>query len=724
MPKPGHHFVDVRARIGKAIFPGVHGFPSPALAQQFQTREPVALAKFFVVVEMNTKLSEINLEVLAIDGSWSQFQNYRYEIDPVASLAEVETPTGSLRWHEYGRALRWLLRASLSRPAESLSKLADDLDQQLPYPRDQRQPHLPFHGFLEESATITENRFGRIHIHGYLFHESQPIKRVLGTYDLQAWQEIAFDHPSEDVATQFPQFSASAQCGLFGVLDAPAQLPNPTSLRIYAELADGSLHLCSVRRSLLYDAETEKTPYPKWSPLLFYRTVRALRSRLRKRGVVLENPPEIKNEIRRVRNEYHQQAVDRKKCASLPFPAAPVNTSPGPLGSVLLFTHNLDIEGAPLLFWEYAQNLSKHLGTHLTIISIQDGPLRERYTEIGAQIKIVDIDELSNANTDSEWNDALGKLSQVCDLNSADLVVANTMSCYWAIHLAQLARLPSLFYIHESTTPRTFLETILRRGILSKIEESFRLATRVSFNTKHTSHYYEPFTNRQNYWLNPGWIDLHAIDEHRRLHSKSDLRSAHGLADDKRLIVNLGTLCERKGQHIFARSVDLLWRKNPTLASQCEFWMVGGRDSSYDASIVDLLQKLGRPNLRIIPETKQAYDYLGAADLFVCSSYEESFPRVVLEAMAMEVPIISTHVHGIQEMVRQGKEARLVPPGHSSFLAAEMMEALHNPEPAKDTTQRARSRVEAHYDASKLLPMQTGIAYEVIMEHRALTDSV
>ena len=719
MPKPRHHIVDVRARVGDNVFFGVHGFPNSELAQHFQTRGPVALAEFFIVVELIPDHSKIVLEALEIHGTWSHFYSYPYEIDTQMEIAEVETPTGSLRWHEFGRALRWLLRARSSRSTESLRNLADDLVQQLPYPRDQRQPHLPFHGYLEESAAIANNRFGQTPIHGYLFHETQAIKRVLGTYDLQAWQEIDFKQSSPDVAALFPQFPSAEKCGLFGVLDTPAQLPNPAALRIYAELADGSYHLCCVRRSFLYDAESEKTLFPKWSPFTFLRTVWALKSCLKRKGVVLENLAEIKEETQKVRSEYKQQTCVRNTPHPLVIPDAPVNRSPGKLCSVLLFTHNLGIEGAPLLFWEYACSLAKDPDTHLTLISTEDGPLRERYEQIGAQIKIVNIDRLCDARNESEWDDALQILSQQCNLSEANLIIANTISCYWGVHLANQAKKASLFYIHESTPPNVFLATVLKRGSLAKIEQAFRLATRVSFNTQYTSRYYEHLTNRENYWHNPGWIDLRAIDKHREQHSKSALRSNLSLTDDKHLIVNLGTLCDRKGQHIFARAVDLLWRQNPILAAQCEFLMIGGRNSTYDAAMTDLLDKLGHSNLRIIPATDQPYDHLGAADLFVCTSYEESFPRVVLEAMAMETPIISTNVHGIQEMVRDGKEARLVPPGDSSLLAEAMLESLENLGTSISTTQRARARVEENYDSFKLLPIQRGIAFEVLKEHEA-----
>ena len=52
MPRPGGHLVDVRARLGDRIFPGILGWPRADLAAHFQTGRPVALAEFKIVVEL------------------------------------------------------------------------------------------------------------------------------------------------------------------------------------------------------------------------------------------------------------------------------------------------------------------------------------------------------------------------------------------------------------------------------------------------------------------------------------------------------------------------------------------------------------------------------------------------------------------------------------------------------------------------------------------------
>jgi glycosyltransferase involved in cell wall biosynthesis len=248
---------------------------------------------------------------------------------------------------------------------------------------------------------------------------------------------------------------------------------------------------------------------------------------------------------------------------------------------------------------------------------------------------------------------------------------------------------------------------------LPVVKETFGIASHVSFLTDATRRYYRPDLIRANHSINPGWIDLGKVNQFCVKNPRVELRKKLGLSPETKLIINVGTVCNRKGQHIFVRAVDLLWRRAPELAGRCAFWMIGGRDSAYDAAINDLLVQLDRDNLRVVREVSEPYTYYAAADLFVCSSYEESFPRVVLEAMAFELPIVSSDVHGIPEMTRPDRDALLVPAGDSAALADAMFKALSNGDLAKSLALSARQRVAEKYDATTLLPHHFNLASAV-----------
>ena len=81
-------------------------------------------------------------------------------------------------------------------------------------------------------------------------------------------------------------------------------------------------------------------------------------------------------------------------------------------------------------------------------------------------------------------------------------------------------------------------------------------------------------------------------------------------------------------------------------------------------------------------------------DLFVQSSEYEGTPNAVLEAMALETPIVATDVGGSSELAFSGVHASIVPPRDVTALATAIDEALSNPEQARQRATAARSRVE------------------------------
>lgn len=701
--KPGFFLTDLRVRIGARIFPALYGHPRRDLADYFKAREPWLLAGYEINVSLAAGENRLEFEACEISGQWLKVGTVVLTGAPGA----LPPPplTGTVGAHEFARALRLVLQEAAHQPVGEAAARVAGL---LPLPHITRYPSIPFHGHLHHPPMLQRTEFGRVIVEGWLFHETEKIRRIAATVDLQAWQILEQDGAFPYVAGLFPQFAHAAACRFHGAIDVPAQLPQPLSVRVYAELADGSWHLCHAERSHLYGDEQLKAPYAEFGALTFAQGARALRAACRARGFVLPLDKWFVSALREVWREYRIRAPRPARTA----PAAPaaVATVSTPLPrNVVLITHNLNFEGAPLFLLEYAGWLANH-GVKLAVVSAGEGPLRGRFEALGARVDLVDIAPLLKAGDARALRLAIRDLSRGVRLAEADLVVANTLSVYWGIHLARLAGKPSLFYIHESTTPDIFYFGFMAPATLPVVKEAFAAATHVSFLTEATRRYYRPQLVRPNHGIHPGWIDLAGIDRFRQENPREKLREKLGLVSGTRLVVNVGTVCNRKGQHIFVRAVDLLWRRRPDLAAPCEFLMVGGRDSAYDRAIADLVGQLNRNNLRVVRETPAPQDYYGAADLFVCSSYEESFPRVLLEAMAFGVPIVSTEVHGIPEMTRDGKEAVLVNAGDSAALADAMGRVLADETLARSLALNARTRVMENYDAALLLPRHGQLA--------------
>lgn len=90
------------------------------------------------------------------------------------------------------------------------------------------------------------------------------------------------------------------------------------------------------------------------------------------------------------------------------------------------------------------------------------------------------------------------------------------------------------------------------------------------------------------------------------------------------------------------------------------------------------------------PDVRPVYDML---DVYVLSSTREGLPNTVLEAMAMEVPIVSTDVDGVAEAVCGGTEAILVPARNARLLADGVSRVLDDPQLASHLCRTARDKV-------------------------------
>ena len=93
-------------------------------------------------------------------------------------------------------------------------------------------------------------------------------------------------------------------------------------------------------------------------------------------------------------------------------------------------------------------------------------------------------------------------------------------------------------------------------------------------------------------------------------------------------------------------------------------------------------------------------DELNAARAMVLPSFAEGLPVVIMEALALRRPVISTYVAGIPELVEPGVCGWLVPAGDVDHLAAAMRQALQaTPEELERLGAAGRARVIERHDA-------------------------
>jgi glycosyltransferase involved in cell wall biosynthesis len=141
-------------------------------------------------------------------------------------------------------------------------------------------------------------------------------------------------------------------------------------------------------------------------------------------------------------------------------------------------------------------------------------------------------------------------------------------------------------------------------------------------------------------------------------------------------LVCVGRLCEQKGQLLLVEAVARLAARGVAV----ELVLAGDGEMRADVE-----QAVARHRLQ---QAVRITGWIGgdgvreeilAARALVLPSFAEGLPVVIMEALALRRPVISTYVAGIPELVRDGVEGWLVPAGDVEALAQAMGRLLSAP---------------------------------------------
>jgi len=134
-------------------------------------------------------------------------------------------------------------------------------------------------------------------------------------------------------------------------------------------------------------------------------------------------------------------------------------------------------------------------------------------------------------------------------------------------------------------------------------------------------------------------------------------------------LINIGRLTEQKDQENLIKSVYLLKRKYYRENNlPFKVFIVG--EGKLKKTLIELVKNLKlEKNIEFLGARTDIPYLLSNSDIFVLSSKWEGFPLVILEAMASKLPIISTDVGSIGEIIENGKEGILIPKESPEKLA-------------------------------------------------------
>ncbi|MDH4140617.1 MAG: glycosyltransferase family 4 protein, partial [Coriobacteriia bacterium] len=188
--------------------------------------------------------------------------------------------------------------------------------------------------------------------------------------------------------------------------------------------------------------------------------------------------------------------------------------------------------------------------------------------------------------------------------------------------------------------------------------------------------------------------------------------------DPHPLVLYLGWIAEYKGVRDLAEAMPLVREALPDA-------VLALAGPEIDMTAEDAVASLSPDAYRILGtlDTEEVCAWLHAADVLVLPSrVREGQPRVLLEAMAADTPIVATNVGGVGELLEGGRLGKLVAPGNPAALAAAIVDTLKD-SPATTTRLTAAAEAVRAYDSRSVAAVVATAYRDAIATHHPTTKA-
>ena len=180
--------------------------------------------------------------------------------------------------------------------------------------------------------------------------------------------------------------------------------------------------------------------------------------------------------------------------------------------------------------------------------------------------------------------------------------------------------------------------------------------------------------------------------------SSHEVRARYGISGESVVMGFVGRLVRDKGVVELAGAWTLLRDEFPAL----EWLLVGDAEPHNPLPPHVLAQLLGDPRIHWTGWLDELPEIYGAMNLLVLPSYREGFPVVALEAAAMGLPVVTTHVPGCVDAVEDGVTGLLVAPRDPRALAEAIRNYLRHPERRIRDGQAGRQRALRDFQPTQI----------------------
>jgi glycosyltransferase involved in cell wall biosynthesis len=176
---------------------------------------------------------------------------------------------------------------------------------------------------------------------------------------------------------------------------------------------------------------------------------------------------------------------------------------------------------------------------------------------------------------------------------------------------------------------------------------------------------------------------------------RAEVRGELGLHSGDELLITVARLAPQK-------ALDVLLRAVARLPSSVHLVIVGS--GPLDAQLKALASEVGiDQRVRFLGYRSEPQDYVAAAGVFCLTSVWEACSLAAQEAIALGVPVVSTSVGGMPELIEDGVSGRLVAPGDDRAFAAAVADVLAAPADARRMALNAEAHRTLNFSRDRML---------------------
>jgi glycosyltransferase involved in cell wall biosynthesis len=332
------------------------------------------------------------------------------------------------------------------------------------------------------------------------------------------------------------------------------------------------------------------------------------------------------------------------------------------------------------------------------VVASPPGPLMQAVIELGIPVTSITGTAGSLRLHPAHTPRALAELSgaaldvrRAASLHSADVIHANTIRAGIELGLAHVTRAATVVSVRDCLPPGPVTTATMR--LIA------RTATTVVANSQYTANSVRNSSPHARPEVVHPAIDLTQFDPAQI--DRARVRRGLGIAGARPLLLGMcAQLSPWKGQGTAIEALKLLCEQGV----DAHLLLIGSakfvaRSTRFDneAYVAALHGRVAEARLddRVswLGEHGDVRELVRALDVLMLPSEEEPFSRSLIEAMALEVPVLATNVGGPPEILRNGREGYLLPPGHPEAWAQAARRIAENRDHARELGRSGRLRV-------------------------------